>query len=212
MNDTTHYVPAIATMVFFYSMAAIVFPRLYGRTASRRRAFGIGFASFIALAMTAPKVEPPNVVAEPDAAVTDGEAAAAAVDLPESEQRAPVPTAQPQAPSEEVKALRMSPRQIEDAVDNNEIAIRRRVEAAGGVIVKGRVTGVETTFWTVQISLAGRNPYLPVIAHMKRGNTDFAAALNKGQAVSLLCGDVKKFAGAALYDCTPHPEADKAGR
>lgn len=100
-----------------------------------------------------------------------------------------------------VTNLKMSVGQLESRVNENELAIQREINGAGGVLVSGRVDAVEKTFGIPVIHMRGANQFLPVFAHLARADEDKAAVLRKGQSVTLYCETVKRVMGAALYDC-----------
>ena len=97
--------------------------------------------------------------------------------------------------------IRMTARQIDAAVNNNEIAIQKRVTDAGGIVVTGKVDSVEMVWGSPVIHLKGENPFLNISAFLSKADTDFASKLSKGDSVSVNCKTVKKIMGAALYDC-----------
>jgi len=111
------------------------------------------------------------------------------------------PSTQQTQPSSKANQLRMSVAELEDAVWENEINLQNRVNAAGGVIVTGRVESVEAIWGAPVLGLRGREEYLPTLVYLEKRDKDRAANLKKGELVSVLCKTTKNMVAATLTDC-----------
>lgn len=96
--------------------------------------------------------------------------------------------------------IRMTPAEVEAALRQNEVVIQQRIKSAGGVIVTGRVDGIETVDGRPVIRMRSSNPFISVRAYPS-AREDFASGLRSGQTVTLFCDRTSLLAGAALYDC-----------
>lgn len=108
--------------------------------------------------------------------------------------------------------IRMTPAEVEAALRQNEVVMQQRIKAAGGLIVTGRVEGVETVDGRPVIRLRSSNPFMSVRAYPSSREPDLAAGLRSGQTVTLLCDRTALQAGVALHDCALHVPATAPDR
>lgn len=101
-------------------------------------------------------------------------------------------------------AEKVTAQQLFDEVDANEIAALEKYK--GKVIeVTGTVDGVDAGLLDQPtVLLQTSNQFMAVQAQLPKGQTDFAASLQKGQKVTLVCAEMTEAIGTPmLRDCVP---------